>query len=114
MLPLQEIEESRRRGSQAAHPLAFVVVTVRFGKHARRKLFERRRIMYLVDGEVSDQNAAHAIDAFRILVLPGVRVACTGGQDVDVVTLADLFRQQTAQMLGARNDIRAVAWGDER
>ena len=63
-------------------------------EHALGKRREALFVARLTDGEAADQRAADAVGAFRVLVLPGSRIARARREHVDVVPVADLLGQQ--------------------
>ena len=64
-------------------------------------------------GEPAHGDAADAVGAFRILVLPGDVVLRAAGQDVDVVAGGQALGDEAAQVLGSAEHLRAVALDDE-
>src|SRR6185503_10437750 len=64
-------------------------------------------------GESPHGDAADAVGALRVLVLPGDVVAGAAGQHLDLVRRRQPFGEQAAEMFGAAEDFCAVALDDE-
>ena len=64
-------------------------------------------------GEAADRDAADAVGAFGILVLPGDVVARAGRQHFDVVLRGEPLGDEPAEVLGSAEDLGAVALDDE-
>src|SRR6185369_13954641 len=64
-------------------------------------------------GEPAYGDAADAVGAFGILVLPGHVVLGATGQHVDVVARRKALGHEAAQMLGSSEHLRAVPLDDE-
>ena len=78
-----------------------------------RVLVEGREVARARDGEAAHGDAADAIGAFRVLVLPAHVVAGAGRQDVDLVLRREALRDEAAQVLGSAEHFGAIALDDE-
>ena len=114
VLPLEMLDQSRRRWPEAAHPLQFLGAGARRAKNAVGELPETVLVVWLVDGEAPHEHAADAIRPLAVFVLPRPRIASRGRQHVDVVAQAQLLGNQAARVLGACRDFAAIPWRDER
>ena len=78
-----------------------------------RVLVERLDVARARVGEAPHRHAAQPVGAFGVLVLPGDVVARAGRQHVDLVPLGQPLGDQPAVVLGAAEDLGAVALNDE-
>src|SRR5690242_3417512 len=113
MLSLQVFDEARRRRAEPPYPFHLLRPRTRLGEDAIREMSKRLAIVRLVDGEAADEDASDAIRALAVLVLPRPRVGRGRGQHLDVVTRAQLLREQPAGMWCACGDFGAVTRRDE-
>ena len=95
-------------------PLALVGVAVRVVEDPVRVPVELLEVALPVRREPAHRDAAHPIEAFRVLVLPGDVVARARRQHLDVVARRETFGDEPAVVLGAAENVRAVPLDDER
>ena len=94
-------------------PLHLVGVRVRIVVNPVGVLVERVDVARPCVREAADCHAAHAVGAFRIVVLPRHVVLRAGRQDVDVVRGGQTLGEQPAEMLGAAQHLGSVSLDDE-
>ena len=111
---LQVLEQPGRHRALAAQPVLLVGVGVRVVEDPVREAVELLDVAGLAGGEAPHRDAADAVDALGVLVLPGDVVAGAGGQHFDLVPRREALGDQAAVVLRAAEDVGAVALDDER
>ena len=78
------------------------------------ELVELREVADLGTREPSHRDAAHAVGAFRVLVLPRRVFARARGQHIDLVALGEPLGDEPAMIFGAAENLGAVPLGNKR
>ena len=113
VVPPQVLDERRAPRPLLLQPLHLVGAAVRvvvdpLGVRVERVDVARARVREAPHGDAAD-----AVGAFRVLVLPRDVVARAGRQHLDVVLRGEALGDEAAEMLGSAEDFRAVALDDE-
>ena len=105
----------QRRAPRALllQPLHLVLARVLVVEDPLRVAVEGVDVARLRVGKPADRDAADAVGALRVLVLPGDVVLRAGGQHFDLVPRREPFGDQAAVILGSAEDLGAVTLDDE-
>src|SRR5918998_1378570 len=107
------LEQRRTPGALHLEPLQLLVAAVLVGEDPVRVLVEGLNIAHLRVGKAPHGDAANAIRALRIFVLPVDVVAGAGRQHLDVMATGEALGDQAAVILGSPEDLGAVPLHDE-
>ena len=112
-MAFQVLDEPGRPRALLPEPRQLVVGRVGIVEDPVRVPVERLDVAGFGRGKAADVDAADPVHALGVLVLPGDVVPGTRRQHVDVVAVREAFGHQPAVVLGAAEDLRAVALDDE-
>ena len=113
LVALEVLEQRRAPRPLLPQPLDLVVAGVRAGEDPLRVAVEGLDVAGARVGEPPDGDAADAVGAFGILVLPGDVVLRAGREHFDLVLGGEPLGDEPAVILGAAEDLGAVALDDE-
>ena len=108
------LEQRRAPGPLLFEPLDFLVARVRVVEDPLGVAVERVNVPGARVGKTTHRDAAHAIRALRVVVLPGDVVLRAGGQHFDVMPGCEPFGNQPAVILGTAENLGAVTLHDKR
>ncbi len=114
MVALEIVLQGGAPRSLLAQPLHLVVARVLRGEDPLRVAVEGLDVARARVGEAADGHAADTVGALGVLVLPRDVVLGARRQDVDLVPGREALGDQPAVILGAAEDLGAVALDDER
>ena len=114
LIALEVLEQRWTPRALLLQPFHFIVAAMRVIEDPLGVAVERVDIARAGVGESAHGDAAYAVGSFRVFVLPGDVVLCAGGQHLDVVLRRQPLGDEPAVILGAAENLGAVALDDKR
>ena len=113
VVALQILDQARGPGPLPLQPLHLVGGVVRVLKNPVGVASEICEIPDVRVRKAANGDAAHAVGAFGVIVLPGDVVARARRQDIDIVTLREPFSRQAARVFRSAENLCSVSLNDE-